>query len=174
MGEIMKPNVTPEAERAIQILEARWANVSPRNLPYHILLLGKLIDRATSQHVRDVAGLTLAEWRALAHLDYLKCGTSRQIANLAMVDPAEVSRALGTLETRGLVIREANPRNRKSSLVSLTDQGRVLHDAIREERGKFFEDWVSELSEEERTHFDAMLRSIIRGIIRTSPHMISL
>jgi len=169
----MKPNLTPEAERAIQILETRWANVSPRNLPYHILLLGKLIDRATTQHVRDAAELTLAEWRALAHLDYLKQATSRQIANLAMVDPAEVSRALGTLETRGLVVREANPRNRKSSLVSMTEQGRALHDALREERGKLFEDWVSDLSQEDRSNLDAMLRSIIRGIIRTAPHMIT-
>jgi DNA-binding MarR family transcriptional regulator len=169
----MKPDVTPEAERAIQILETRWANIGPHNLPYHILLLGKLIDRATTQHVRDAAGLTLAEWRALAHLDYLKRGTSRQIANLALVDPAEVSRALGTLERRGLVVREANPRNRKSSLVSLTQQGRELHDALREERSNLFEHWVSDLTQAERTHFDSMLRSIIRGIIQTAPHMVS-
>jgi DNA-binding MarR family transcriptional regulator len=81
----------------------------PTHIPYRILLLGKMIDRVTAQHIRDTA----------------------EVANVACSDRAEVSRAIGSLEQRWLVQREANPRNRKSSLVSLTAEGKSVHAAIR-------------------------------------------
>jgi len=168
----MSASLSDDAALAIETLEERWAIVSPRNLPYHILLLGKLIDRVTAQHVRALAGLSLAEWRAMAHIDYLKVCSAREIANLAFVDPAEVSRALRSLEERGLVLREVNPKDRKASVVSLTDEGQRIHEKIRGERGQYFEDWVTDLSESEREKLYVMLRSIIRRIVMNAPQTI--
>jgi DNA-binding MarR family transcriptional regulator len=168
----MDASLTDGAALAIEILEERWAIVSPRNLPYHILLLGKLIDRVTAQHVRTLADLSLAEWRAMAHIDYLKVCSAREIANLAFVDPAEVSRAVRSLEERGLVRREVNPKNRKASIVSLTKEGKVVHKKIRGERGQYFEDWVTDLSETDREELYVMLRNIIRRIVTKAPQTI--
>jgi DNA-binding MarR family transcriptional regulator len=159
-------------ERALEALEDRWANVAPQNLPYHILLLSKLLDRVTAQHVRETADLSLAEWRTMAHLDYLGTCSASEIANLAFVDRAEVSRSIHALEARGLVRREPHPNKRNSRLVSLTDAGKKVHVAIRGERGKFFNDWVADLTDDDRKQLDSGLRQIIRRVVTIAPHVI--
>ena len=108
----------------------------------------------------------------MAHIDYLELCSAREIANLAFVDPAEVSRALRTLKEHGLVRLVDNPKNRKSSLVSLTPKGQELHGKIRSERGKIFDYWVSDLSEDERKQLDSTLRSIIRRVVMSAPQII--
>lgn len=146
----------------------------PSQLPYRILLLGKMIDRVTAQHVRDTAGLSLAEWRVLTHVEMIGKCSAAEVASVAYSDRAEVSRALGSLEERSLVRREANPRNRKSSLVSLTDEGKAVHTAIRGERGKFYEQWLTDLEPAERAALDAGLDQITRRVIESAPHMFDL
>lgn len=160
------------AEKALAALDERWTNVAPQNLPYHILLLSKLLDRVTAQHVRETADLSLAEWRAMAHVDYLGTCSASQVANLAFVDRAEVSRALTTLEARGLVYREPHPKKKNSRLVSLTEEGKKVHATVRGERGKFFDDWVADLNAQERRQLDAGLRRIIRRVVTIAPHVI--
>lgn len=162
------------AERALEALEERWATVAPNNLPYHILLLSKLLDRATAQHVRDVADLSLPEWRTMAHVAYLGTCSASEVASLAFVDRAEVSRALGSLETRGLIRREQHPNKRNSRLVSLTDAGKAVHQAVRGERGRFFTDWVADLEEAERKQLDSGLRRIIRRVVTLAPHVLDI
>jgi DNA-binding MarR family transcriptional regulator len=143
----------------------------PSHIPYRILLLGKMIDRVTAQHVRDMARLSLAEWRVLTHVEMIGKCSAAQVASIAYSDRAEVSRALGSLEKRGFVQREANPRNRKSSLVSLTEAGKAVHSAIRGERGKFYEQWLTDLSDAERAALNASLEKVTRRVVESAPHM---
>lgn len=143
----------------------------PSHIPYRILLLGKMIDRVTAQHVRDMARLSLAEWRVLTHVEMIGKCSAAEVASIAYSDRAEVSRALGSLEKRGFVRREANPRNRKSSLVSLTDAGKAVHSAIRGERGKFYEQWLTDLSAAERMALNGALEKITRRLIESAPQM---
>jgi len=146
----------------------------PSHIPYRILLLGKMIDRVTAQHVRETAQLSLAEWRVLTHVEMIGKCSAAEVASVAYTDRAEVSRAIGSLEARGLVRREANPRNRKSSLVSLTAEGTAVHAAIRGERGKFYEQWLTDLDDAERAALDAGLDRITRRVIESAPHMFDL
>ncbi|MEO9130954.1 MAG: MarR family transcriptional regulator [Sphingomonas sp.] len=143
----------------------------PSHIPYRILLLGKMIDRVTAQHVRDTAQITLAEWRVLTHVEMIGKCSAAEVASAAYSDRAEVSRAVGSLEERGLVQREANPRNRKSSLVSLTAEGKAVHAAIRGERGKFYDQWLTDLNDAERTALNAGLEKVTRRLIESAPHM---
>ena len=143
----------------------------PSHIPYRILLLGKMIDRVTAQHVRDTAQLSLAEWRVLTHVEMIGKCSAAEVASAAYSDRAEVSRAVGSLEQRGLVQREANPRNRKSSLVSLTAEGRAVHAAIRGERGKFYEQWLIDLSDAERAALNDGMEKVTRRLIESAPHM---
>lgn len=170
----MNKRVSTAADRAVEALEDRWANVAAGNLPYHILLLSKLLDRVTAEHVRETADLSLPEWRTMAHVKYLGTCSASEVANLAFVDRAEVSRALSSLEARGLVRREPHPRKRNSRLVSLTEEGTEVYVAIRGERGKFFTDWLSDLSEDERKQIDSGLRQIIRRVVTIAPHIMDI
>jgi len=143
----------------------------PSHIPYRLLLLSKMIDRVTAQHVRDTAQLSLAEWRVLTHVEMIGKCSAAEVASVAYSDRAEVSRALGSLEQRGFVQREANPRNRKSSLVSLTAEGKGVHAAIRGERGKFYEQWLTDLSDGERVELNTALEKVTRRLIESAPHL---
>lgn len=165
----IQTNASTEAKSSRPVFE-----FGPSHIPYRILLLGKMMDRATAQHVRDTAQLSLAEWRVLTHVEMIGKCSAAEVASVAYSDRAEVSRAVGSLEQRGLVQREPNPRNRKSSLVSLTEEGKAVHAAIRGERGKFYEQWLTDLSEAERVALNAALGKVTRRLVESAPHLFDL
>ena len=52
--------------------------------------------------------------------------TVKEVASAATIDAPAATVAVNDLEDRGLVVREIDPNNRRSKLVSLTDAGRDL------------------------------------------------
>ncbi|QNA85477.1 MarR family transcriptional regulator [Sphingomonas sp. So64.6b] len=139
-----------------------WGLFDRGHLPYRLLLLAKMIDRATARQVRDGAGLTLAEWRVLAHAVVLGDANASRIAAAAAVDRAEVSRALLSLEKAGLVTREADPNHGKRQQVNVSPEGLALHDRFRRERITFFDTITADLDDEELGALDGYLLRIAR------------
>lgn len=149
--------------------ERRWQLFGLSHLPYRVLLLAKMIDRVTSQHVRDRAAMSLAEWRVISHVELMKQCSAAEIAEAAFVDRSEVSRAVAALESRKLIQRDPNPRNRKSSLISLTQEGKAIYVMVREERTHMYEEWLEDLSSEDRAQLDTALRTVMRRIVLSNP-----
>lgn len=56
--------------------------------------------------------------------------TVKQVAHHATIDAPAATVAINDLEQRGLVVREVDPSNRRSKLVSLTEDGRAVVAAI--------------------------------------------
>ncbi|MCW2389655.1 DNA-binding MarR family transcriptional regulator [Sphingobium sp. B11D3B] len=154
------------------ILEQQWSTAGAWNIPYLVLLVAKLVDRITAHHVKQMASLSLAEWRAMAQIVELQPCNATQIAQRSLVDPAEVSRALRSLEKRGFVQRYRNPKNLKSRVVMLTAEGERVRSAIRGERDEFYEQWMENLSSADLTTMDAGLRSIAKKIVAIAPHVV--
>ena len=145
-------------------LPETWQLFDQVHIPYRILLLAKLLDRATARQLRDEDDLTLAEWRVLAHLETLGEASSARIAAAAAADRAEVSRAVASLEKAGLIVRRPDSENRKRLLLRLTDDGRKRHRAVRAKRVAYFQYLLADLDEAERTTLDAALLKIARRV----------
>ena len=145
-------------------LPETWQLFDQVHLPYRILLLAKLLDRATARQLRDQDDLTLAEWRVLANLETLGEASSARIAAAAAADRAEVSRAVASLEQAGLIVRRPDSGNRKRLLLRLTEKGRQIHRAVRAKRVAYFEHLLADLGEEERSRLDAALLKIARRV----------
>lgn len=56
--------------------------------------------------------------------------TVKEVAEMATIDAPAATVAVNDLEERGLVTREINPANRRCKLVSLTQAGHDLVDAL--------------------------------------------
>ena len=56
--------------------------------------------------------------------------TVKQVAEAATIDAPAATVAVNDLESRGLVVRETHPTNRRCKVVSLTDAGREMALAI--------------------------------------------
>lgn len=70
--------------------------------------------------------LTTAQLRALAALDKSDAVTAGQLAKAARLNPGSVTAMVDNLEERGIVQRSADERDRRVSMISLTDAGRAV------------------------------------------------
>lgn len=143
-------------------LEEAWKIFDARHLPYRLLMLGKMLDRISAQHIRDLAGISLAEWRVVVHLAVMGSKSASEVSAAALVDRAEVSRAVRMLEAGGHVAREDNPRNRKSSLLVLTESGWAIYERGYQQRRSFYDDLTADISKDELAVLDGLLLRIAR------------
>lgn len=81
--------------------------------------------------VVESTGLPFSRIRILKRLDRSPM-TVKEVAEMATIDAPAATVAINDLEARGLVVREINPANRRCKMVSLTDAGRRVVDAINE------------------------------------------
>jgi DNA-binding MarR family transcriptional regulator len=79
--------------------------------------------------VIEQTGLPFSRIRILRRLGRRPM-TVKQIAQAATIDAPAATVAVNDLEDRGLVVREIDPTNRRSKVVSLTDAGRDMVLAI--------------------------------------------
>ena len=75
--------------------------------------------------VIEQTGLPFSRIRILKRLSRRPM-TVKQVAHAAAMDAPATTVAVNDLEDRGLVVRETDPTNRRSKVVSLTDAGREI------------------------------------------------
>lgn len=128
---------------------------------FRLTLIAKIMDRLTIRLLAERGDITYPEWRTLARLATMPGGgTVGQVADLAWVDKAEVSRAVRSLESKGWVARRPNPKDGRTPFLSLTPAGRARYDADIAERTRFHEGLLADFSQEDRDQFDAMLERV--------------
>lgn len=133
---------------------------------FRLSLLAKAIDRLTLKMLADNCELTIAEWRVLSRLAPVDGATVREIARMAWVDRAEVSRAAAALEATGLTSRRPNPADGRSPILFITDEGMALYRKLLPIRGEFHRSLAADLSDEERRLLDDLLFRIARKVAR--------
>jgi DNA-binding MarR family transcriptional regulator len=72
------------------------------------------------------AGLTNGQFSMLMSLNRPGPATMSSVARLLAMDRTTLTAALKTLERRGLVVVAQDPEDRRSRLLSLTDEGRAV------------------------------------------------
>lgn len=100
-------------------------------LPYRQSLAGTLLAarEAVMGPIRPMlakAGVTEQQWRVLRVLGDAGPIDLKSLAESALLFGPSVTRILKDLVERGLVVRQANPRDGRGAIVSLSAKGRVL------------------------------------------------
>jgi DNA-binding MarR family transcriptional regulator len=101
-----------------------------RFMPYRLSYSANLVSEAIAQQYRAIFNLTVPEWRVVAHVAEQSGITQQAIGLRTRMDKVTVSRATLALTARGLLLRNENPVDRRSRLLSLTAAGRRLYAAI--------------------------------------------
>lgn len=99
-------------------------------LPYRLVVLAQAASQGLSELYSQRFGVTIAEWRVLATLGQHGSLTAKDIGAHSCMHKTKVSRALAAMKQRGLIRREANPRDRREAFVTLTPAGHRLYDEI--------------------------------------------
>lgn len=89
--------------------------------------------------------------------------TPTYLAKHCMLTSGGMTAALDRLERKGLIARIPNPKDRRGTLVQLTDAGREVIDEAMMLRTRTDHRLVSGLDEHERDQLGVLLRDLMRG-----------
>jgi DNA-binding MarR family transcriptional regulator len=95
-------------------------------LPYQLAVASSRISRQFAERYKAEFGLTIPEWRVLAHLAQSDAVSVREIHARVDMDKSKVSRAAARLEAAGLIEKRENPEDRRLLDMRLTAKGGAL------------------------------------------------
>ncbi|MDL5205516.1 MarR family transcriptional regulator [Streptomyces sp. ALI-76-A] len=94
-----------------------------------LLYMVKQVELVVRSHLDELvkpSGITALQYTALTVLERHDGLSAAQLARDSFVTAQSIADLVRSLENRGLVRRERNPRNRRELLILLTDTGREL------------------------------------------------
>src|ERR1700722_11210699 len=97
-------------------------------LPYQLYVVASLVSQALSRIYVDRYGIDVPEWRILVTLGQFETMTAKAIGAHSHMHKTKVSRAVGELEQRKLVVRRENRADRREAFLSLTPSGRAIYE----------------------------------------------
>ncbi|MGB8812913.1 MAG: MarR family winged helix-turn-helix transcriptional regulator [Paracoccaceae bacterium] len=95
-------------------------------LPYQLAVAASRVSRGFADLYRAEFGLSIPEWRVLAHLAQSGAVSVREIHARVDMDKSKVSRAAARLEAAGLIEKREHPTDRRLLDMTLTAKGTDL------------------------------------------------
>jgi DNA-binding MarR family transcriptional regulator len=116
--------------------------------------------RHTSQETLAPWDITPSHWRALRVL--MRHGVMRlsELSDQLHIAARSTTEVVDALETRGLVARRPDPDDRRATLVTLTEHGTSVVDAVRTARGTEAERAFGRLGQADRADLARILREL--------------
>ena len=108
----------------------RESKNGPDLLTTRLLRLSNTLGLYSSRRYREQFDVTLPEWRVLSIIGALETTSARDVSRALATDKAWVGLTVQKLERRGFVRRVPDRQDGRRTLVSLTRQGKEVHDAI--------------------------------------------
>ena len=130
---------------------------------YMTNLAARLFARAVHQNVRDL-GVSAGYLPVLFALATDKTLTQTALAKVAAIEQPTMAATLTRMERDGLVLRQPDPLDGRSSLISLTPSAMKKVKAVEAAVSEINERALSGLTEKERVAFMAALEAIVRAL----------
>lgn len=136
-------------------------------LPYRLNVAATLISRRFAALHQDETGLSIPEWRVMAHLANEGQVSIRDIHAKVNLDKSIVSRAAARLEQAGHLRKTGHAQDRRLISLELTSKGRKLMRRLGEIANGFQTRLRAELGPDAE-RFETMLERLIAGADRDS------
>ncbi|MFD6286527.1 MarR family winged helix-turn-helix transcriptional regulator [Streptomyces sp. NPDC060205] len=147
---------------AAQPVDGSEAEAGPSLL--YLLKRAELVVRARLEELLKPAGVTALQYTALTVLERHDGVSAAQLARDSFVTAQSMADMVRALESRGLVRREPNPRNRREKVIRLADPGRRLLADYAEPARRLEERMVTELAPADVERFRNALKSAHRAL----------
>ena len=95
-------------------------------LPYQLAVLSARISRDFAALYQQKFGITVAEWRVVAHLSQSGTVSVREIHQRVDMDKSKVSRAATRLESAGYISKAAHETDGRLVALELTEKGKAM------------------------------------------------
>lgn len=127
-------------------------------LPYQLAVAAGRVSKAFSERYRAEFGLSIPEWRVLAHLAGGDAVSVREIHARVDMDKSKVSRAAARLEQAGLIEKRDHAGDKRLLDMRLTAKGQELMARIVPIADAYQEELLARLGEDAAPFRAALLR----------------
>ncbi|MCW8906003.1 MAG: MarR family transcriptional regulator [Sedimenticola sp.] len=128
-----------------------------RFLPYRLAVLSHAVSRSIAMIYSNRFDISIQEWRIIANLGEREPLSAREIGEHVDLDKVQMSRALGKLTDKRLVLRGIDSRDKRRASLRLSARGRAVYERIIPIALQREEQLLSVLSEEERSQLQQIL-----------------
>jgi DNA-binding MarR family transcriptional regulator len=114
--------------------------------------------------IRSRTTLTLAQMSALTTLERIGPMPVSDLARREQVNPSSVTRLIANLERMGYLIRETNPDDGRSAVISISTEGTTFLNSSRRRANEALAHDVARLSHDDQQHLMAALPALLHLI----------
>jgi DNA-binding MarR family transcriptional regulator len=95
-------------------------------LPYRLNVAASVVSQGLARVYSARFGIDIPEWRVIATLGQFGRATAKTVGVHSHMHKTKVSRAVSSLEGRGLLARTPNPADMRETILSLTADGQAM------------------------------------------------
>jgi DNA-binding MarR family transcriptional regulator len=132
-------------------------------LHHQLVVAADRVSRKVHRLFRARFGISVPEWRVLAHLGQVDAVSVREIHARVDMDKSKVSRAAARLEAQGYVTKKVHPTDRRLVELTLTEAGRAILDELLDAAREVEAHITAEIGEGVEDFQTALLRLIAKG-----------
>ena len=136
-----------------------------RFLPYLVNVLASRLSRELASVYEKRFGISIPEWRVIAHLSQNRNVSVREIHERVDMDKAKVSRAAARLEGAGIIEKKVNGADWRLVELQLTKKGRKMFAEIEPLALAYEQDQLSRLSRKEQASLRAIVDKLLEETI---------
>lgn len=138
--------------------------------PYRLAILSHTVSSLIARVYDKRFGLTIPEWRVIAIVGRFPGLSAVEVAERTMLDKVAVSRAVTKLIKAGRINREFADADRRRSILTLSEEGRKVHDEIAPLALAMEDDLLHGLNEEQVSMLNSVIeRLLVRARLISSP-----
>ncbi|WP_050616351.1 MarR family winged helix-turn-helix transcriptional regulator [Bacillus testis] len=123
----------------------------------------KMLKAFISQELKSYH-ITSEQWTVLKQLSFVGDLNQKELAIRTDKDQATLTKILDLLEQRNLLARKANPHDRRSYLVEITEQGKQVVDEVLPFIENLYQSILAGISEEQLHDFTCVLEQMKNNI----------
>lgn len=132
-------------------------------LPYRLAVAASQVSRRFAALYEAEEGLTIPEWRVIAHLSQSGPVSVRDINARVNLDKSAVSRAATRLEQAGLLRKSSDENDQRLVALELTDRGRALMVRLGRIADAFQMELIQDLGDDALRLSQMLERLMVRG-----------
>ncbi|MBJ3774162.1 MarR family winged helix-turn-helix transcriptional regulator [Acuticoccus mangrovi] len=132
-------------------------------LPYQLAILSSRVSAEFAEIYGRRFGLSLAEWRVVAHLSAADKVSTREVFARVDLDKAKISRAAQRLEANGLIEKRQSAVDRRLVEMSLTQKGRDMMAEIAPIARRFEADFLARFADGDGRAFQRLVMEALEA-----------
>jgi DNA-binding MarR family transcriptional regulator len=130
-------------------------------LPYRLSLLTNTISQGIAASYREHHDISVTEWRVMAVLGRFPGSPASEVAERTAMDKVAISRAVKSLEAKGLLQRKTDPGDRRRQSLYITEKsGQAVLEEVVPLARQYESQLTGVLSEAELRRLDTLMNKL--------------